>query len=243
MVKFIYSPQWFYGKDIIIDIVSIVVLLLIAFFSMRYYGIKKNRNYLHLAVSFAILAGSFLFKVIMNYNIYYKVIETKQLGLITVAFQALKASGKLFVTSFLLYWFFTLFGFYILYSIYQKQSPSNFLLGTYLLLVLSYFAYPAYYVFHLTLFVLLVLITLNHSRKYIKTRHFATKLVACSFGLIALSQVFFILVDVNSHFYVIGELVQLIGYIILLITFIMVLRYGRTQDKDRHHWRYAHLNP
>ena len=91
MVKLIYSPQWFYGKDVIIDIVSICVLLLIAFFSINYYRIKKNRNYLYFALSFIILASSFLIKILMNINIYYKIIETKQLGIITVIYQSVKS--------------------------------------------------------------------------------------------------------------------------------------------------------
>jgi len=236
VAKLIYSPQWFYGKDIIIDIVSVCVLLLIAFFSIKYYKIKKNRNYIFLALSFAVLAGSFLFKILVNLNIYYKYIETKDLGVVTTLYQSMKASGKLFITSLFLYWFLTLFGFYILYSIYQKQSMSNFLFGTYLLVILTYIAYPDYKIFHLTLLVILSLITINQARNYLNKKHFATKSVAYSFGIIALSQIFYILVDVNNRFYVAGELIQLIGYVILLITFIMVLRHGRKENKNRHHW-------
>lgn len=236
MVKLIYSPQWFYGKDVIIDIVSICVLLLIAFFSINYYRIKKNRNYLYFALSFIILASSFLIKILMNINIYYKIIETKQLGIITVVYQSVKSSGGLFYTSFALYWFLTTLGFYILYSTYQKQSMQSFFLGTYLLFISTYFAYPDYRAFYLTSLVILILITINHSRKYIKKRHFTTKLAALSFGIMAMSQIFFILVDAANRFYVIGEVIQLIGYISLLITFIMVLKHGRKEDEDRHNW-------
>lgn len=236
MVRFIYSPQWFYGKDIIIDIVSIFVLLLISLFSIRYYTIKKNRNYLFLALSFLILAGSFLFKVLMNFNIYYKVIETQELGLITVTYQTLKASNRLFSTTFLVYWLLTQFGYYSLFSIYQKQTLSNFLFGAYLIVVSTFLSYPKYYTFNLTLFVILGLITYTYSKNYINRKLFATKLIAFSFGVIALSQIFFILVDIDDQFYVIGELIQLVGYIGLLIAFIMVLRHGRKEISNRHNW-------
>ena len=235
MVKFIYAPQWFYGKDILMDIVSIIVLLLIAFFSIKYYQTKKNRNYIYLTLSFTMLAASFLFKILMNLNFYYKVIETVPLGPITVTYESLKSSHTLFFYSFLLYWFLTLFGFYILYSIYQKQSWVDFLFGTYLLFMVTFYAYPSYQAFHVTLFILLALITYIHARKYLNQKHYTNKLVTYSFGMITLSQAFFNLVDFNDSFYVTAEIIQLIGYLCLLITFIMVLRYGRKEDKTGHH--------
>lgn len=235
MVKLVYSPEWFYGKDIIIDIVSVFVLLLIAFFSARYYSITKNKNYLFLALSFALLAASFMFKIFMNVNIYYKIVETKPLGIITATYQTMIASGYLFFSSFLLYRTLTLFAVYFLYLIHHKSSWSNYLLMAYLIFISTYFTYKEYYIFHLTLLIMLVLVTIDYARKYLKQKHFSTKLVAFSFGVIAISQLFFILVDLGSQFYVIGELVQLIGYASLLFTFVTVLRYGRKENKDRNY--------
>ncbi|MEK6983127.1 MAG: hypothetical protein AABX33_01010 [Nanoarchaeota archaeon] len=236
MVKLIYSPQWFYGKDILIDIISIFVLLLIALFSLKYYRIKKNRNYLYLASSFILLASSFLFKILMNLNIYYKFIETKQFGLVTAVYQNMKQSHSLFFTSFLLYYLLTLFGVYALYSTYQKQSMPNHLLLIYLIFISTYLTYPHYYLFHLTLLILLGLVAYTYSRRYINKKHFSTKLVAYSFWAITISQIFYISIDLNNNLYIIGELIQLVGYSSLLIAFIMVLRYGRKENKDRHHW-------
>ena len=234
MVKLVYSPQWFYGKDIIIDLVSIFVLLLIAFFSIKSYKFRKNRNYLYLAVSFALLAASFLFKILMNFNIYFKFLEKSEMGVVTTTYEAMKASHSLFSASFLLYWLLTLFAVYFLYSIYHKQTLTSHLLNVYLIFISTYLAYPDYYIFHITLLVLLGLVAFEYSRKYLNTRHFATRLVAYSFGIIALSQMFFVLVGINNYFYVIGELVQLVGYASLLFTFIMVLRHGKSQDAHRH---------
>ena len=236
VVKLVYSPQWFFGKDILIDIVSIFVLLLIAFFSIKYYNIKKNRNYIYLTLSFVILAASFLAKILINFNVYYKVIETQDLGVISAVYQGMKATHSIFITSFVIYWLSTLFGYYILYSIYQNQSLSNFLFGAYLISVSTYISYPDYRTFHLTLLVILSLITALHLKRYLNNKYLATKLLALSFGIITLSQIFFILIDWNINLYVTGELIQLVGYISLLFTFIMVLKYGRQANKDRHNW-------
>src|SRR3989338_1029488 len=98
MIELVYSPNWFHGKDIIIDTVSIVVLSLIAFFSIRCYRIdKENKNYLYLAISFIVIAFSFLFSIITNFTIYYKSIETANLGFLTLTYQAMRSTDILFL--------------------------------------------------------------------------------------------------------------------------------------------------
>lgn len=232
MVQVVYSPKWFYGKDIVIDLVSIGVLLLIAFFSFRSYKIRKNRNYIYLAASFTVLALSFLFRILTNFTVYYKVLETRDLGYITLTFHTIKTSEALFIVGFFVYRLLNILGLYILYSIYQKQPKSNIFFIIYLILISTIFNSLAYHIFHLTSFILLILITKQYIQNYFKNKNKATKMIAFSFGVITSSEIFFGLVTVSTRFYVIAEIIQLIGYILLLGTFFMVLMHGRKKDKD-----------
>jgi hypothetical protein len=50
-----------------------------------------------------------------------------------------------------------------------------------------------------------------------------SKMVMYSFLLMAISQVFFIFEGLVSHFYVIGESIQLGGYLVLLVAIIKML--------------------
>ena len=214
MVKYIYGLQWFQGKDILIDIVSAGVLLLIAIFAIRYYYIKKNSNNLALSTAFSLLTASLVFKIILNLNIY---------------------SGAIFSILFMLYRLSTFGAVYVLYTIYRKQSISDIILASYFMLVVTYFTYNQYYAFYLTLFVMFALFTFDFSKRYINKKRFTTKLVAYGFGVITFSQIIFSLVTVRTLFYAVGELIQLVGYIILLIAFILVLTHGRKEDKSRHY--------
>ncbi len=211
MVKYIYGLQWFNGKDIIIDIVSIIVLLLIAFFAIRYYKIKKNSNNLALATAFSFLTASFIFKIILNLDIY---------------------AGTVFSAFFMLYRLSTFAAVYILYTIHRKQTVSDVVLASYFMLAVTYFTYKEYYAFYITLFVIFGLFTFDFWKRYINKKQNTSRLVAYGFGIITVSQAFFSLVNVNTLFYVAGEYVQLAGYIILLIAFILVLTHGRKEDKN-----------
>lgn len=228
MIELVYSPQWFYGKDIIIDIVSIFVLFLIGFFAIKCYRMnKKNKNYLLLAISFFTLAASFIFKILTNFTIYYKIIEIKNIGVVTLTYQTIKSTNTLFFIGFMLYRILTLIGLYILYSIYTKQTKSNMFLIIFLIIISTYFSQSAYYIFHLTSLILLILITMQYWDIYKKNKLIPSKMLVFSFAIIAISQIIFMFVHLNQLLYVISEIVQLIGYISLLIAFILVLKHGK----------------
>ena len=232
MIRVIYSPQWFYGKDIVIDLVSVFVLLLIAFFSFKYYKIRKNKNYVYFGLSFILLSVSFLFKILTNFTIYFHVLETKNIGFLSLTYQTIKTSDVLFIVGFLIYRLLTLFGLYMLYSVYYDQPKTNIFLIAYLILVSTYFTQSAYYIFHLTSLILLVLLTIQYSKTYIKNKNNATRMLASSFGIITASQILSIFVSISTKFYVFAEIIQLIGYVILLFSFLTVLRHGKKKNKD-----------
>ena len=226
MIQVVYTPQWFYSKDLLIDTVSAFVLLLIASFAVRYYKLnKKNKNYLYLAGSFFLIAMSFLFKILTNFTIYYKVFVTRHLGDFILTYPTIQVSNILFLAGFLFYRLLTLLGLYMLYSIHQKnQSKSNIFLMVFFILILTYFSELEYFIFHIVALALLALITLQYYRTYRKNKQPASKFVTASFAIIGVSQIFSIFVFYNNVYYVIAELIQLVGYLILLMTFIRVLR-------------------
>ena len=226
MIQVVYTPQWFYSKDLLIDTISAFVLLLIASFAVRYYKLnKKNKNYLYLAGSFFLIAMSFLFKILTNFTIYYKVFVTRHLGDFILTYPTIQVSNILFLAGFLFYRLLTLLGLYMLYSIHQKnQSKSNIFLMVFFILILTYFSELEYFIFHIVALALLALITLQYYRTYRKNKQPASKFVTASFAIIGVSQIFSIFVFYNNVYYVIAELIQLVGYLILLMTFIRVLR-------------------
>src|SRR3989338_672756 len=226
MIQVVYTPQWFYSKDLLIDTVSAFVLLLIASFAVRYYKLnKKNKNYLYLAGSFFLIAMSFLFKILTNFTIYYKVFVTRHLGNYILTYPTIQVSNILFIVGYLLFRLLTLLGLYMLYSIYQKnQSKSNIYLIVFFILILTYFSELEYFIFHIVALALLALITLQYYKTYRKNKQPASKFVTASFAIIGVSQIFSIFVFYNNVYYVIAELIQLVGYLILLMTFIRVLR-------------------
>lgn len=231
MVQVVFSPKWFWGKDIFIDSIALLVLLSVAIFATKYYRIKKSRNYLYLALSFYLIALSFFSKILINFTIYYQVLHTQMIGSMTYTQTILKSSEIFAVSGLFFYRFFTLLGLFMLYSIYEKQSKANVILMIYFIIISVFFSKEEYYVFYLTSFIFLGIISNRYYQNYRKNKSKASGMLAFSFSVITLSQIFFMLVNFTKHFYVVGEVIQLIGYIILLTAFITVLKHGREKNK------------
>lgn len=236
MIQLVYSPEWFFGHDIIIDIFSIIVLLLIGAFSIKYFKIDKNKiSYLWLAISFIIIALSFFFKIASNFRVYYDILTTEKLGLMAFTVHSLTSANLVPYLGFLLYRVFALIGLYILYEIYQKEHDiSKIVLMISLILINIYFSRSAYYIFHLISLIILIFITRNYYENYNKVKKKPAKMLTYGFAVITLSQFLFIFTNTDSLFYVIAELIQLLGYMILLYTFMMVLKHAKKKKQNRH---------
>jgi hypothetical protein len=226
MLELIYSPAWFYGKDTLIDLISAGVLLLIAAFSYRYYLVKpEQRNYLHLAFAFGLMAAAFGAKAVVH-GFMNRFITTAQEGVLLVAPEQFHASPNYYAL-FLLYRFLLVFALYWLYTIYQSPSRMNLLLITYLLFISTFFTKDSYLVFHLTAFVLTFLITATYVYRYRETRNPVTLLIIVGFGLLMLSRLLFIFVGVSPLLYVLAEVVQLAAFIGLLASFVRTFYHGK----------------
>ncbi len=232
MLEIVYTPSWFYGHDIIIDIVSLLVLVWIGIFSFRFYNLdKKNNSYLYHGISFFILGISFLFKILMNFTIHSRTIQTKQLGLMTLTFHSIQSYDTLFFLGFLVYRIMTLIGLYILCSVYIKNQPrqSKFLI-IFLLFISTIFSQSSYYIFHITAFALLIFIAHHFINNYLDKRTMASALIMLSFIIIAISQVISIFIKLDLMLYVVAEIIQLLGYALLLAAFVKVIKDGKNKD-------------
>ena len=228
-----FCPSWFYGKDILIDLVSMIVLLCIGYFSFQYHKLDKKRpGYSLFTVSFLLLSIAFIFKILTNFTIYYTATITQQIGIFTLTHQGVQSSDIFSVWGTLLFRTLTLLGFYLLYThYYKKQERTTIIFVIYLLLITTYFSRIAYYIFHATLLLLLLYISYQQYQNYQRTKDKPAQMVFYSFITIALSQLTFIFMGTNQLYYVLAEMIQLIGYTLLLVSFLMVLHHGKKNKK------------
>lgn len=223
-----------YGKDIYFDVVGVIVLSMIGFFSLKFYYLdKKNTKYLYFATAFFLIAAGFLFNILTNFTIFYTAIEVRDLGLFKVSYQVLKESHILFIIGFFFYRVLTLSGLYVLYSLYSgKKDIHTNLLVLFFIIVLSYFTRSADYIFHLAVLLMLGFITYTYYKNYKRCKDCTAKYLWISFTVIAFSHLLFVLSCVHPAFDEYGEVVQLLGFVGLALTFILVRKHGKKKIKN-----------
>ncbi len=229
MVELIFSPHWFYGKDIGIDVVSILALFLITWYSFRLYRAARDGRSALFTIGFFSLMLSFLFKILTNFELYYSTIQTQTVESIAFTYHVINVSNIPFFLGFLGYRALTFLGLALLFLVYYKNRTDrvSLLLYAYFLFVAMYFTQFSYYVFFLTNFLFLALITRHLWKHCVEKNNRNTLCLAASFTVITVSQLFFTFTGMFEVLYVFGELVQLIGYLLLLWTLILIERRAR----------------
>jgi hypothetical protein len=233
--EFVQSPPGFYGKDIAIDIISALVVLLICYFSFKNYLLDKqtNKKHLLLAIAFAMLGGSFLVKVLTNIASHKTGVMDQTFIVNLLGIRINQYYPDVLAIGFLTYALLTLFGFYALYALSANDRLSmNYIIIAYFIVISTYFSRFNYYLLYFTAFLFIAAITRRYIFTYIANKHENTKYLAVSFALIALSQFTFIFTSTDSSLYTIAELIQLAGYGVLLYTFISVLKHAGKKNKN-----------
>jgi len=228
-LEFVYSPPGFYGKDIAIDVLSAIVVLLIGIFSFRNFSLdRKNKKHFFLGTAFVMLGLSFIVKILTN-------ILTKDVDWLSGEFwmplfgpDAVRSFTMIPAIGFLLYALLTLFGFYIIYALLSKDELSmNYVIIAYFIIITTYFTRFTYFITFITAFIFLLAISRRYFIQYSKNNYKNTLFLGISFSIITLSQFVFTFTSSNPTLYAVAEIIQLIGYLLLLYTFTMVLRNAK----------------
>ena len=86
-MKIVPIPDWFLGKDVIIEVFSFIVLFIFSFLAIRNYKLNKNRSFLYLGAGFALIALAQLAAVITKLVLYYDIGPSQAIGTAVVTSQ------------------------------------------------------------------------------------------------------------------------------------------------------------
>ena len=226
MVKIVFTPDWFLGKDIIIEFFSLMVLAILSILAIKSYKLKKNRGLFDLGIGFGLIAIARLASIFTKLVLYYDSKPVQALGRAIITSQVVSSVDIFYYAGFFFYSFFTLMGLFTIYKIPQKKFHiEDYILVTYFVLILSLFNKEFFYLFHLTAFLLLTLIVVNYFKVYKDNRFMNTRILIIAFSILALSQLIYILSKVGI-FFALSNVMELISYTILLFLVIKIIKHG-----------------
>lgn len=233
-MKIVLTPDWFLGSDVLIAIFSFVVLFLLFILCIRNYKLTRKRSFKYLGVGFFLIAFAELATALTKLVLYYDIPFTQNVGQAIVTYNLISSVDIFYYIGFFFHKLLTLAGFYVIYRLIKKERlSSDFLLMAYFIIVASIFSSSFYYVFHISALILLLMIIKNYWKIYQKNKSSNTKILIISFGLLALSQLIFILSKLE-WFYAIAQIMQLASYISLLILVMRILKHGKKEKQNQY---------
>ncbi len=242
-MKIVFTPDWFLGGDVLIEIFSFVILSLFFYLSVKSYKISKNKNSLYLGGGFLLIALAELATILTKFVLYYDTTFTQNIGIVVVTYQIVSSVDIFYYIGFFFHKLFTLLGFYVIYRLpLKKKSIGDVLIGLCFIFIAALFSKEFYYLFHLTALILLILITNNYFEIYKKNKTNNTRILIMAFSILALGQVIFIFSKLKI-LSVMAQIIQLVSYIILLFLIIKIIKYGKEKKQAKYNIRYVSYNP
>ena len=225
--SYVFSPKWFYGFDSVIELIAVIVSVLLVYYSYKCFKLTKENKYLYFSTAFLSLTFAFIAKITGTLAIYKPAITRSAVG--SMVHQTFSGATPYSINAlaFIAYIFFALLGFMILFLIISRLTWKNqrvIALLVYFVFLATWISAIHYQLFYATSFILLLLITYSYYKNYAEIKTEKAKLVVIAFGILLVSQAFFVFIIYSGTVYVLAELIQLLGFVYLLIPFILIFR-------------------
>jgi hypothetical protein len=223
-MKIVLTPDWFLGKDVMIDSFSFLVLLAFVILCWRSYKTKKNRGSLYLGVGFLSIALAQLASIMTKLVLYYDTTFIQQIGQVIVTSHVVESVDIFYKAGFFFSKFLTLLGLFVIYKIPDKKKRTiDFFIAVYLIILSALISSDMYYLYHLSVVLFLILIIGNFYSVYQKNKSTNTKILIIALGMLGSGNFIMLLAQVGMLF-VLGNLIELASYLMLLFLAIRILR-------------------
>ncbi len=238
-MKMVFTPDWFLGNDLLINIISFLVLFLFFIFTYKCYSLDNKRSTFYLGIGFLLIALGELSTILTKIVLYYDTSITQEIGKAVINYQIVQSVDIFYNLGFFLNKFLTLTGLYVIFKLPSSKKLSiDFFLTTYLIFIVILLSHNFQNIYHLTALIILILIVYNYYKIYKKDKLVNTLILISAFVLLALSQVLFMVSKLN-YFYVGAQSIQLVSYITLLILIISIMKNGKKKKQNRYNTRHA----
>jgi hypothetical protein len=219
------GPLWFVGFDSLMELVAFVIAVAIAYQALRGYRLTKQRTLWYVHLGFAALSAGLLIDSLAGF-----------LGIIA---RTLRGAVVVTLVGYEIYFLAQLVAYGLLIYAYVSHTrtlnttPSTTVLAS-LLGFVALQATPAFPIrlvgplveYHpipeIVLLLLVTYIAIQTGVNYSTTKDQDALFVFLAFLLLALSHLFFILQPFAALFFVVGHVLQLLGYVSLLTMLVRV---------------------
>jgi len=212
-----FSPLWFYGLDVISELLFAITCTVVALFAISIYRRTGQRLVKYFGVSFSLISISYFIQSILNILLISKLNEDVSPTVKTFAVISFENFGTL------IHMLFMTTGISILlYTTLKDRSQRTLWLVIIVALSSVFLSQNYMYMFYAISTIYLAFISWHYIQNYLKIRQVRTLLVALAF-LFLLFGSFHFLISVNHQiYYAIGRILEFFAYLLIGINLYLV---------------------
>jgi hypothetical protein len=216
------TPQWFFGYDVILEVLFAVVTLLVCYYAYKVYKLSGQNHLRLFSWAFLFIGVSYIAQSILNFLILDSLDDDVS--------NLIKLQSVYHLNLFGIYFHTILFIIGLIILVYTAMKIDN--VGVFVLLLGLIFPvlyFTPYKTFTLYLFstVILGFIAYYYLKNYWNNRKPTSLIVSIAMIFLFFSYFQFIFATQNSIYYVIGHFMELAAYALILINLGIILRVGK----------------
>lgn len=217
MVLAYFSPSWFFGYDVALELMFAVVTLVVSLFAFRIYRATNDNQIKLFGTAFSLISVSYFIQSIFNFMIVSTLNEN--------VCSFLKIESMEFFDSLGIYFhvlFMTIGLVLLTYMTFKSKKPKILFLLLAISLIAIFLGSNLLYNFFLISSIFLSFLSLHFMSNYLKNKQVKTLLIAIAFLLLLFGSLHFILSVDHSLFYALGHILELLAYILIFTNFYLV---------------------
>ena len=212
-------PEWFFGYDIIAELIFALITFFIGLYSFKIYKLTGQKQSQLFCFSFLFISLAYILQSFLNFALLYEINEQ------VVSFLQLKEISTLVAIELYTYIIFYMIGLitltYMTLKIKSKRVYSLLILLTLTSLIISS---NKLLLFGVISSILLAYICIHYVTNYLAHKQRKTLLVAIAFALLFLSTIHFNF-SINHYYpYFGGHILALFAYSLLLTNLLLVIK-------------------
>ena len=213
------SPDWFFGYDVILEILFAIITFVVAMLGFKVYKATSQKQSFYLAWAFLLISISNILQSTLNLLILTKLNEPICAAIKIQSVTAFNILGTY------IHMFFMIIGLAVLtFMTLKSKDIRGLIVITGLSLIAVFLSANSIYIFYAVSSLLLIIISWYFAKNFLKNKKTKTLLIAIAFLFLLFGSIHFLFAVNHQLFYVIGHILELIAYSLVLSNFFMVLK-------------------
>ena len=225
MVLPFLAPRWFFGYDIVLELLFSIISFMVAMFAFKMYKKTSQKSVKLFGISFLLIAISYLIQTLLNFMILSKINEEISRMMKLYSISAFNYAGAM------VHIFFMTLGLAILtYTILKTDSKRTFWLLIILPLLGVFLSANITTIFYLFATVFLIFIAGHYIGNCLRKKKGNSLLVGIAFMFLLLGNIHFLFLQNHAIFYVLGHILEFFAYLLILINLISVSKWRKGKN-------------